>query len=97
MRAQVREAAGGYPYLPGESDPITLRVVPGAVKHKSHRRRCPRGGASEQSKSGSPARRAKPKHLSEDRHLTRRKGKLRCAAKPGRHRPEHTGRRGGRR
>lgn len=27
MRAQVREA-GGYPYLEGESDPLTLRVLP---------------------------------------------------------------------
>ncbi len=37
MRAQVREAVG-YPYLQGESDPLTLRVVPG--KARPHRRRC---------------------------------------------------------
>jgi hypothetical protein len=44
MRAQVPEASG-YPYLPlpGESDPIVLQVVPGAAKHKAHRRRCPVG------------------------------------------------------
>jgi hypothetical protein len=33
MRAQVREA-GGYPYLEGDSDPITIRVVPGQAKAK---------------------------------------------------------------
>jgi hypothetical protein len=31
MRAQVREA-GGYPYLEGDSDPLTLRVLPGRAK-----------------------------------------------------------------
>jgi hypothetical protein len=33
MRAQVRETVG-YPYLQGESDPLTLRVVPGRGHHR---------------------------------------------------------------
>lgn len=33
MRAQVREA-GGYPYTEGDSDPVTLRVLPESAKPK---------------------------------------------------------------
>ena len=40
MRAQVRETTG-YPYLQGETDPITLHVVPGPAK--AHHRRCRAG------------------------------------------------------
>ncbi|MEZ5077103.1 MAG: hypothetical protein R2725_06660 [Solirubrobacterales bacterium] len=40
MRAQVREA-GGYPYLEGDSDPVTLRVLPEAKPKKSAaKKRC---------------------------------------------------------
>lgn len=42
MRAQVREAVG-YPYLEGDSNPLTLRVIPGAPrkgKKSVARRRC---------------------------------------------------------
>ena len=38
FRAQVRET-GGYPYLQGESDPVSLRVLP----KKAKRRRCSEG------------------------------------------------------
>ena len=73
FRAQVRES-GGYPYLEGDSDPITLKVLP-----KAKHRHCAKGrrrGASKQSKSGSSAQRAKRRHLSS---LVKRHGKARCA------------------
>lgn len=47
MRAQVRETTG-YPYEQGDSDPLTLRVVPGAAKSVARKtakakRSCPKG------------------------------------------------------
>ncbi len=61
MRAQVREAVG-YPYLQGESDPITLRVVPGKAKHTAGPRRCPprRRRAGRRGKTRCPAKPRRP-------------------------------------
>jgi hypothetical protein len=47
MRAQVRESVG-YPYEQGDSDPLTLRVVPGRAKAVARKpakakRRCAKG------------------------------------------------------
>jgi hypothetical protein len=64
MRAQVREATG-YPYLEGDSDPLTLRVVPGRAKPAARKpakakHRCAKG--SRAVKRRGKVRCIKPKH-----------------------------------
>ncbi len=63
MRAQVRETTG-YPYEQGDSDPLTLRVVPGRAKAAAGKparakHRCAKGHPV---KRRGKVRCAKPKH-----------------------------------
>ncbi len=89
MRAQVREA-GGYPYLEGDSDPVTIRVVPGPVKPKkpAAKGRC----AKKKKTVGKQAKRCAKKPTARGRCAKKKKGlskreQKRCAKKQrGHHR-----------